>query len=70
MAPARALAPLAPTTPLSLIIPRLVADHRYEPTPLPVVEAGRLIGLIDRDELVELLALEDSFGVLPRGAPG
>jgi hypothetical protein len=36
---------------------------------LPVVQEGRLIGLIDVEELLAILELEDEFGLFERGTP-
>lgn len=66
MAPAAALAPLESTTPLAMVLPRLINDDRQEPAPLPVVQEGRLVGLIDPAEMTEFLDLEDEFGLVPR----
>jgi hypothetical protein len=66
MIPAAALDVVAPDTPVSLLIPRLASSRLEQQLPVPVVQAGRLVGLIDADQLLELLDLEDEFGLLPR----
>jgi Zn-dependent protease len=68
MVPAQSLDIIAPATPLSLLIPRL-ADLASNPEamPIPVVQEGRLIGLIDAEELLAILELEDEFGLFERG---
>lgn len=66
MIPAAALDVVAPDTPVSLLIPRLASSRLEQQLPIPVVRAGRLVGLIDADQLLELLDLEDEFGLLPR----
>jgi hypothetical protein len=49
-----------------MVLPRLINDDRQEPAPLPVVQEGRLVGLIDPAEMTEFLDLEDEFGLVPR----
>ncbi len=66
MIPAATLDVAAPDTPVSMLIPLLAAGSREQQLPVPVVQEGRLVGLIDVDQLVELLDLEDEFGLLPR----
>jgi Zn-dependent protease len=68
MLPARHLDVIAPATSLSLLIPRLAhLASNPEAMPLPVVQEGRLLGLIDAEELLAILELEDEFGLFERG---
>jgi Zn-dependent protease len=66
LTPADALAPVSPETPMSMLIPRLADADTATTTLVPVVEDGRLIGLVEARELSELLELDDTFGLLPR----
>ncbi len=36
---------------------------------LPVVQDGRLLGLIKAEEMIAFLDLEDAFGLFPHGTP-
>jgi Zn-dependent protease len=70
MLPARSLDIIAPATPLSLLIPRLAdLTSSTEAMSMPVVQEGRLLGLIDAEELLAILELEDEFGLFERGTP-
>jgi Zn-dependent protease len=66
MLPAQSLETIIPTTPVSMLIPRL-AHRATSAQPLPVVQEGRLLGLIDAEELLAILELEDEFGLFDRG---
>jgi Zn-dependent protease len=69
MMPAADLDLIAPTTPVSRLISRL-ADAAIGPhAALPVVQEGRLVGLIKVEEMLAFLDLEDEFGLFPHGAP-
>jgi len=71
MLPASSLDVVAPTTPLSMLIPRLAGSLDGEPSrPLPVVQEGQLLGLVDAEEILSVLELEDEFGLFGRGMPG
>jgi Mg/Co/Ni transporter MgtE len=52
-----------------MLIPRL-ADlaTRAQSLPVPVVQSGRLLGLVDAEEILAILELEDEFGLFERGA--
>jgi hypothetical protein len=68
MLPTRSLDVIAPATPLSLLIPRLAdLESSTEALPMAVVQEGRLLGLIDAEELLAILELEDEFGLFERG---
>jgi hypothetical protein len=69
MTPAAELDIMAPDTPLSLLIPRLVHPAQGQQLPLPVVREGRLLGLVDAEELLAILDLEDEFGLFAHGIP-
>jgi Zn-dependent protease len=67
MLPAQSLETVAPTVPVSMLIPRLIQSARSaQPLPLPVVHEGRLLGLVDADEIFAILELEDEFGLFGR----
>jgi hypothetical protein len=68
MLPAQRLDVITPTTPVSMLIPRLAhLATSTQSLPLPVVHEGRLLGLIDPEELLAILELEDEFGLFDRG---
>jgi Zn-dependent protease len=68
MLPVQYLETIIPTTPVSMLIPRLAQRATSaQPQPLPVVQDGRLLGLIDAEELLAILELEDEFGLFDRG---
>jgi Zn-dependent protease len=68
MLPAQRLDVITPTTPVSMLIPRLAhLATSAQSLPLPVVHEGRLLGLIDPEELLAILELEDEFGLFDRG---
>lgn len=62
MAPAEDLILLTPETPLSEFVPHFVHDAEQSVV-LPVVRDGRLVGLINADELIDVIDLEDEFGL-------
>jgi hypothetical protein len=67
MLPAQSLDIITPTTPVSMLIPRLVQlAANAQSLPLPVVHEGRLLGLIDAKEILAILELEDEFGLFDR----
>jgi hypothetical protein len=67
MLPAQRLDSIAPTTPVSMLIPRLAhLAASAQALPLPVVHEGRLLGLIDAEELLAILELEEEFGLFDR----
>jgi Zn-dependent protease len=68
MLPAQRLDVITRTKPLSMLIPRLAhLATSAQSLPLPVVHEGRLLGLIDSEELLAILDLEDEFGLFDRG---
>lgn len=69
MIPINALSPVAPATPISAVIPRFIVSGEDEQAPVPVVDEGRLVGLLDPLELQEVLELEDACGLLPHDTP-
>jgi CBS domain-containing protein len=56
------IATVSPTTPLSHILPRLDIDD-LDPSPLFVVEEGRLLGLINPRDIEPLLDVQDVLGM-------
>jgi Zn-dependent protease len=69
MLPTQQLDAIVPTTPVSMLIPRLAAlATSAQSLPMPVVQGGRLLGLIDAEEMLAILELEDEFGLFERGA--
>jgi Zn-dependent protease len=67
MLPAQHLDSIAPTTPVSMLIPRLAHPAASaQALPLPVVHEGQLVGLIDAEELLAILEVEDEFGLFDR----
>jgi hypothetical protein len=58
---------VAPTTPVSMLIPHLASDAMVRQPYIAVVQDGGLHGMIDADELVALLELEEEFGLFARG---
>jgi Zn-dependent protease len=67
MLPAQRLDSIAPTTPVSMLIPRLAQlATNAQSLPLPVVHEGQLLGLIDAEEILAILELEDEFGLFDR----
>jgi Zn-dependent protease len=59
---------IAPATPVSMLIPRLIQLTTNEQSlPVPVVQSGRLLGLIHAEAMVAFLELEDEFGLFERG---
>jgi hypothetical protein len=67
MLPAARLVIVAPTTPVSMLIPHLASDAIVQQPYIAVVREGQLLGMIDADELLALLELEDEFGLFGRG---
>jgi Zn-dependent protease len=68
MLPAAHIGSISPATPVSTLLPRLLTDALWQRMPMPVVDQGRLVGLIDSDQMSEILELEDEFGLFGRGA--
>jgi Zn-dependent protease len=70
MQPLDRLDTLAPTTPVSQIIPRFARQPADQPdTALPVVHEGRVLGLVRAESLLSLLDLEEEFGLFGQGQP-
>jgi Zn-dependent protease len=68
MLPAQRLDVTSPTTTVSMLIPRLtVLATDAQSLPMPVVQAGHLLGLIDAEEMLAILELEEEFGLFERG---
>jgi len=63
MIPAADLGAISSTMPVSMVLPRVTGDNIPSWWLLPVVDKGRLVGLIDGDELREVLDLDDEFGL-------
>jgi Zn-dependent protease len=70
MTPAAQLHTVAPDTPVSALMPWMVSEAGAQAGILPVVQAGRLAGVLDAEELGELLEIEQEFGLCPRPALG
>ena len=68
MLPAAHIGSISPATPVSTLLPRLLTDALWQRMPMPVVDQGQLVGLIDGDQMSEILELEDEFGLFGRGA--
>jgi CBS domain-containing protein len=68
MPPAANLVVLEPDTPLNAFVARLM-DDAEQAAVLPVLRDGKLVGLIDSEELIDVLELEDEFGVFARRPP-
>jgi Zn-dependent protease len=68
MLPTAHIGSISPATPVSMLLPRLLTDALWQRMPMPVVDQGHLVGLIDADQLGEILELEDEFGLFARGA--
>jgi len=66
LTPAAALEPVPTATPISMLIPRLAGDDSLAVLPVPVVDDGRLLGLVEARAMAEFLELDDAFGLLPR----
>jgi hypothetical protein len=67
MLPAGDLSAIAPSTPVSMLIPRLLNSMSEERSmPVPVVEDGQLLGVIDGDEMLTILEIEEEFGLFER----
>jgi Zn-dependent protease len=69
MVPAAGLDSIKPTTPVSHLISRLVEVAINPQAALPVVQDGRLLGLIKVENMIPILDLEDDFGLFPHGTP-
>ncbi|MEP7190963.1 MAG: hypothetical protein ABI901_17375, partial [Roseiflexaceae bacterium] len=69
MLPAADLSAIAPSIPVSMLIPRLLNGLREDRhMPLLVVQDGRLLGVIDSEDMLTLLEIEDEFGLFGRSA--
>lgn len=55
---------VAPTAPVSMLLPHLASAARTTQPSIAVVQDGRLLGLVDADDLLAFLDLEDEFGLL------
>jgi len=67
MIPAAGLTVVTPTTPVSMLLPHLASQAIAQQPPIAVAQEGRLLGMIDAEELLALLELEDEFGLFARG---
>ena len=65
MTPAANLVVLAPDMQLNAFVTHLM-DDAEQAAAMPVVREGQLVGLIDPEELIDVLDLEDEFGVFAR----
>ncbi len=65
--PAASLTIVAPTTPVSMLLPHRASDAIAQQPYVAVVQEGRLLGMIDADELLAFLELEDEVGLFARG---
>jgi Zn-dependent protease len=70
LTPADTLDPVSPDTPMTMLLPRLANTDVLATAVVPVVEEGRLLGLVAAREMAEFLELDDTFGLLPRVSPG
>jgi Zn-dependent protease len=63
MIPSAKLDVVTPDTPVSMLLPRLIGGMPGQYPLLPVVQDGRLLGVIDAAQMLAILDLEDEFGL-------